>query len=259
MDYKLHKDITTFNEWIRITPRIEKEAARIRPVEKPISYERLSKRVFDVLLAGFGLLMSSWLWVQVIMVIIIEDGFPVIIRQKRIGKGGELFNSFKFRSMIKSSLNEKVQVQAAENDPRVTSAGKILRKTALDELPQLLNILFGEMSFVGPRALLPSESEINGNPLITNIADIPGYEKRILVQPGLTGISQIFAPRDLPRKHKFKYDLLYIKKIGIVYDLRLIISSFLVTFRGAWEKRGTKLKFLKTRNNHFHHSTSDQK
>jgi len=245
------------DEWTRITPRTEEKAARIRPAELLIYHERLSKRIFDILLAGFGLFISSWLWVLIITAIIIEDGFPVIIRQKRIGKGGALFNSFKFRSMIKASLNEKVQVQAAENDHRVTRAGKILRKTALDELPQLLNILFGEMSFVGPRPLLPSESEINGNPQIINIACIPGYDKRILIRPGLTGISQVFASRDLPRRHKFKYDILYIRKAGIVYDIRLIISSFLVTFKGAWEKRCTKLRFLETRNNHDHYLTSN--
>jgi lipopolysaccharide/colanic/teichoic acid biosynthesis glycosyltransferase len=232
-------------------PRTKPKVIEKYQIEKPVSYEHMSKRIFDILLAGFGLLVSSWLWVSIVILIVMEDGFTVIIRQKRIGKGGELFYSYKFRSMVISSLNEKVLVQAAENDPRVTRAGKILRRTALDELPQLLNILFGEMSFVGPRALLPSESEINGNPQITNITDIPGYDKRILVSPGLTGISQIFAPRDLPRKHKFKYDLLYIRKIGIIYDLRLIISSFLVTFNGAWEKRCAKLKFLRNKISRF--------
>lgn len=247
----LRKDTSMFNEWIRVTPRIGGSTAGIRPVEKPILYECLSKRVFDVFLACFGCLTSSWLWVLIIIAIIIEDGFPVIIRQKRIGKGGALFNSFKFRSMNRAALYEKVRAQAVENDPRVTRTGKILRKTALDELPQLLNILLGEMSFVGPRPLLPSESEINGNSQITNIAYIPGYDKRILIRPGLTGISQVFASRDLPHRHKFKYDLLYLKKAGIACDLKLIISSFLVTFGGAWEKRRAKLKFLRNKIGRF--------
>jgi lipopolysaccharide/colanic/teichoic acid biosynthesis glycosyltransferase len=258
-DHQMQKEMTLIDELIGIMPRIKAKVIEQCRIDKQVSYECRSKRVFDISLAGFGLLLSSWLWVLIILAIIIEDGLPVIIRQKRVGKGGILFNSLKFRSMIKASLTEKVQVQAAENDPRVTRTGKILRRTALDELPQLLNILLGEMSFVGPRALLPSESEINGNPKVINIADIPGYNRRIIIRPGLTGISQVFASRDLPRRHKFKYDLLYIRKMGIIYDLKLIISSFLVTFSGAWEKRSAKLKFLLARNNHYHDSISAQK
>ncbi len=206
--------------------------------------EPFSKRVFDIFVSGIGLILSSWLWVLIWIAIIIEDGFPVFFRHKRIGKHGELFNSLKFRSMIKHTLDDKVNHQAIENDPRITKVGRILRKTAIDELPQLLNIFRGEMSFVGPRALLPSEIETGSNGKCIHIYDIPGYEKRIEIRPGLTGIAQVYAPRDITRRHKFKYDLLYIKKMNIFLDIKLILLSFLVTFKGRWEKRGLKLTML---------------
>lgn len=206
--------------------------------------EPFSKRFFDIFVSSIGLILSSWLWVLIWIAIIIEDGFPVFFRHKRIGKHGKLFNSLKFRSMTKHTLKEKVSYQAIENDPRITGVGRFLRKTAIDELPQLLNIFFGEMSFVGPRALLPSEIEACSNGKCIHIYDIPGYEKRIEVRPGLTGIAQVYAPRDIARRHKFKYDLLYIKKMNIFLDIKLILLSFLVTFKGRWEKRGLKLKML---------------
>ena len=112
----------------------------------------------------------------------------------------------------------------------------------MDELPQLWNIFRGDMSFVGPRALLPVEIETGdgGSKEAVPIVQIPGYEKRTTVTPGLTGIAQIFAPRDIVRKHKFTYDLLYIKKQSFKLDLKLILLSFWITFRGKWETRGKK-------------------
>ena len=100
--------------------------------------------------------------------------------------------------------------------------GCFLRATALDELPQLWNIFVGEMSFVGPRALLPEEIEVNRNGEPIPLDRIPGYEKRLLVRPGLTGLAQVYAPRDLPRRHKFKFDLLYVKSQTFWRDLKLI-------------------------------------
>ncbi|MCX7994530.1 MAG: sugar transferase [candidate division WOR-3 bacterium] len=217
---------------------------KIREIEvEEIIEEPFAKRVFDIVFSGLGLILSSWLWALIWIGIWCEDGSPVCIRQFRIGKNGKLFKVIKFRSMRKNSLNEKINIQAKENDPRITIMGKILRKTAFDELPQLLNIFLGDMSFVGPRALLPAEIEINDTYL--HVWEIPGYYKRIKIRPGLTGIAQIFAPRDLPRRHKFKYDLLYIRKMSLLLDLKLILLSFLITFKGTWERKRNKLKFLK--------------
>uniref|UniRef100_A0A7V0Z3N5 Sugar transferase n=1 Tax=candidate division WOR-3 bacterium TaxID=2052148 RepID=A0A7V0Z3N5_UNCW3 len=205
--------------------------------------ESVLKRIFDIALSGFGLMLSSWLWVLIWIGIWCEDGSPCCIKQFRIGKNGRVFKVIKFRSMRKTTLNEKINIQASEDDPRITYMGRILRKTALDELPQLINILLGDMSFVGPRALLPAEIEQNDSYL--HIYEIPGYEQRIKIKPGLTGIAQIFAPRDLSRRHKFKYDLLYARKRSFSLDLKLILISFLITFNGTWGRKRNKLSFLR--------------
>jgi lipopolysaccharide/colanic/teichoic acid biosynthesis glycosyltransferase len=205
---------------------------------------RVIKRAFDIILSFTGIILSSWLWALVWIAILLEDGSPAFITQKRVGKNGILFSSLKFRSMKKDSLKENVSFQALESDPRVTRVGRFMRKVALDEILQLLNILTGDLSFVGPRALLPREIEVHSLPCEIEIRHVPGYERRMTVQPGLTGIAQVFAHRDLPRRHKFKYDLLYIRKMNFLLDLYLIAVSFIVTFRGTWERRGVKLRFL---------------
>jgi lipopolysaccharide/colanic/teichoic acid biosynthesis glycosyltransferase len=111
----------------------------------------------------------------------------------------------------------------------------------MDELPQLINILKGDMSFVGPRALRPAELEVHGNPEEMRIEEIPGYKERQYVSPGLTGLAQVYLPTDAPRYQKFRYDLLYIKKQSLWLDLKLIFLSFWITFRGKWESRQRKL------------------
>jgi lipopolysaccharide/colanic/teichoic acid biosynthesis glycosyltransferase len=199
-----------------------------------------AKRPFDLLLSGLGLLGSAPLWALIALAIKFNDRGPVFYGQERVGRGGRRFWSWKFRSMIPDSDARFGPLQAGENDPRVTWVGHLLRATALDELPQLWNIFKGDMSFVGPRALLAAEIEVNGNGKLMPLGMVPGYEARHRVRPGLTGVAQIYAPRDIPRKHKFKYDLLYIKKHNFWLDLRLIALSFWITSRGRWEVRGRK-------------------
>ena len=131
-------------------------------------------------------------------------------------------------------------VQALENDPRVTTIGRLMRATAMDELPQLWNIFSGDMSFVGPRALRPGEIEVNGHGTIERLEQVPGFEARCAVRPGLTGVAQIYAPRDVVRRQKFRYDRLYIRRQSFILDIRLIMLSFWITFRGSWESRGKK-------------------
>jgi len=198
------------------------------------------KRMLDIFMALIGLIILAPVWMILWIVIIGEDGSPVFIKQKRIGKDGRHFSAFKFRSMHTSSLSECVNVQAYENDARITKIGKILRNTAIDESPQLINILRGDMSFVGPRPLLSCEVEVH-NPSPSDIEDIPGYDQRISVVPGLTGIAQLCMPRDVSREKKFEYDLMYISKRCLLTDIKLILFSLAVTFLGRWEKRGRKL------------------
>jgi lipopolysaccharide/colanic/teichoic acid biosynthesis glycosyltransferase len=161
--------------------------------------------------------------------------------QERVGKKGRIFRAMKFRSMIKDAEKESGPVQAVEDDPRVTRTCRILRATAMDEIPQLVNILKGDMSFVEPGALRPKEKEVHGNPEEIDIEKIPGYDQRLAVRPGLTGMSQVYLPTDALRKEKFKYDLLYIRQQSFLLDLKLIFLSFWITFRGKWESRDKKV------------------
>src|ERR1044071_3585250 len=111
-------------------------------------------------------------------------------------------------------------IQATEHDPRVTRIGRLMRVTAMDELPQLWNILRGDMSFVGPRALPPGAREGGGAGRPVAREDVPGFEHRIRVRPGLTGLAQVYARRDLPRRQKFRYDRLYVETRSWSGDLR---------------------------------------
>ncbi len=198
------------------------------------------KRPFDILLSGLGILLSSPLWLVIAALIKLEDRGPVFYGQERVGRGGRIFRVLKFRSMI-TDAEKHGAVQAVERDPRVTRVGRILRATAMDELPQLLNIFKGDMSFVGPRALRPNEKEVHGDPDTRAIEDIPGYEERHRVRPGLTGLTQVFLPGDTPRRRKFRVDRLYIRRRSFWLDLRLVVLSFWITFRGRWESRQSKL------------------
>jgi lipopolysaccharide/colanic/teichoic acid biosynthesis glycosyltransferase len=198
------------------------------------------KRTFDASLAGVGLVLSAPLWAVIAAAIKLEDGGPVFFRQERVGLGGRAFDALKFRSMKPDAEATTGAVQAAERDPRVTRAGRLMRATAMDELPQLWNILRGDMSFVGPRALRPGEIEADGDGRVTMLEDVPGFQHRIMVRPGLTGLAQIYARRDVPRRQKFRYDRVYVDRRSFLLDVRLILLSFWISLLGTWEARGRK-------------------
>jgi len=199
-----------------------------------------AKRTFDVALSGAGLIVSAPLWAIIAAAIKAGSPGPVFFTQLRVGEKGRTFNALKFRSMIAEAERDVGPVQATEHDPRVTRVGSILRATAMDELPQLWNIFRGDMSFVGPRALRPDEPEPRavGHPMA--IQSVPGYFERSSVRPGLTGLAQIYAPRDVLRRHKFRYDCLYVRRQSFGLDLCLIALSFWITARGTWETRERK-------------------
>ena len=129
------------------------------------------KRAFDMALAGVGLLISSPLWLLFAAAIKLEDGGPVFYSQERVGFGGRTFEALKFRSMRTDAESGVGAVQAVEDDPRVTRVGRLMRKTAMDELPQLWNIFRGDMSFVGPRALRPGEVDADGTGFVADRSD----------------------------------------------------------------------------------------
>jgi len=199
-----------------------------------------TKRVLDVVLAVIGLSVSSPLWILIALAIKLEDRGSIFYRQERVGRNGKPFHVLKFRSMVDNAEEAVGPVQAQRQDPRVTRVGKILRATALDELPQLWSILLGHMSFVGPRALRPGEIEVNGNGRCVPLEEIAGYSERHAVPPGLTGLAQVYAPRDIPRHMKFRYDVLYIRHRTLWLDLRLIALSLWISLRGRWERQGRK-------------------
>jgi len=205
-----------------------------------------AKRVLDVSLALLQLALTAPLWLLVPLLIRLEDGGPVFYTQERVGLGGERFTSYKFRSMTPLSEDGSGRGGAGEAPPRqaeleadrITRVGRLLRATALDELPQLLNILKGEMSYVGPRALLPREREANGDGRPVRLAELPGYGERHSVPPGLTGLAQVRAPRDLPHRDKFRYDRVYVRRRTLWLDLRLIARSVWISLRGRWPEVG---------------------
>lgn len=199
------------------------------------------KRPFDIALSGIGLLASSPLWIIFSLLIWLEDRGKVFYFQERVGKNGKIFKALKFRSMVMDAEQEGKPVQAAEHDPRVTKTGRFLRGTAMDELPQLVNIFKGDMSFVGPRALRPEEKEVSEEGEARPLNDFPGYQERHRVRPGLTGLAQIYLSADAPRRKKFRYDLLYVRRRNFFWDIKLMILSFWITFRGKWESRDRKV------------------
>ena len=157
----------------------------------------MAKRIFDILLAVFGLLFFP-LGVLIACLIKIQDWGTVFYAQERWGLHGRNFKAYKFRTMIPWAGEQSKIEPAEENDERITFFGEFLRKTAMDELPQLINILKGDMSFVGPRPLAKGEIP----------ASITGFQERHQVRPGLTGTAQVYAPRDEKFEEKFQYDLI---------------------------------------------------
>ena len=204
----------------------------------PTVREPWGKRLLDIILSGLGLILSAPLWLIIALAIKLEDGGPVFYTQERWGKGKRRIRVYKFRTMVPDADRIYGHIQAQKDDPRITHVGRILRATAMDELPQLWNIFKGDMSFVGPRSLPINEVQANESDDERYLPDeaIPGFHERLAVRPGLTGIAQLFAPRDIPRRHKFRYDLFYIRRMSLWLDIRLIVLSFFVTFLGAWEK-----------------------
>lgn len=192
------------------------------------------KRALDIVVSAAGLLLSAPLWLIIAVVIKAHDGGPVLFAQERVGRGGRVFRAWKFRSMIPDAERRTGPVQAVKDDPRITPIGRWLRRRALDELPQLWNILAGDMSFVGPRPLRPEESDTTADGPVP-LSAIPGYEERHRIRPGLTGLAQVYAARDATRPEKFALDCEYVRNASFLLDLKLFIASIWISCRGAWE------------------------
>ena len=207
----------------------------------PAAARSLLKRGFDVLLAVAMLIISSPAWAAIALLILLDDGRPVFFAQDRWGRGGGRIQVLKFRTMAKDAVDVHGVRPAQEADARVTRLGRVLRRMGLDELPNLLSILGGEMSFVGPRALAVDEvvREIDGR--FHSYEEVPGFRQRLAVRPGLTGLATVYLPRDASPRRKFAYDLLYIRRWSFGLDLKLVVLSFLISVLGRWERRTRKV------------------
>lgn len=180
--------------------------------------QKLFKRIEDIVIAGAILLITSPLFLVIACMIKGTDRGPVFYTQKRLTKGGKVFEIYKFRTMIVDAEKKSGPVKAGEKDPRILPVGRFLRATRLDELPQLINILRGEMSLVGPR---PERPELAG--IITK--NIPEFEYRLKVKAGLTGYAQVYGRYCTTSYDKLKLDLTYIRNYSIWMDLKLILMT----------------------------------
>jgi lipopolysaccharide/colanic/teichoic acid biosynthesis glycosyltransferase len=193
------------------------------------------KRWFDlsVLVLSHLLFLPLWvlLWTVIPLLIWLEDRGPVFYQQQRMGKDRRPFNIVKFRTMV-IDAEELGPAWTMENDPRITRVGRILRRTAIDELPEILSIWQGKMSFVGPRALHWDE-QIYLEELV------PGFEQRLQIRPGLTGLAQVYDKTDDPNE-KYRYDMDYLKKLGPLLDVRLLLISVRNTLIARWDRRSGK-------------------
>jgi len=202
--------------------------------------EPFLKRPLDIILSTFMLILSMPVSLLIALAIKLEDGGSILYGQERWGRNGSHFRAYKFRTMAANSDQEFGIKQASQNDPRISRVGLVLRSMGLDELPQLFHIFRGEMSFVGPRSLAVGEIVKDGNGNVVEYEDVPYFHERLSVRPGLTGLATVYLPKDVPPLRKFRYDLLYIRKQSLWLDLRLIVLSFWISFRGKWETRGKK-------------------
>lgn len=190
-----------------------------------------TKRVFDVVMSTLGLVVLSPVMAVIAYKIKHEDGGPVIYKQVRVGKDGKQFEMYKFRSMVTNAdqllakLKDQNEIDGAmfkmKHDPRITKVGHFIREHSLDELPQLVNVLKGDMSLVGPRPPLPSE-----------VKQYTDYDKqRLYVIPGCTGLWQATERNDVGFNEMIKLDLEYIRKANFSYDLWIIMKTVMIIFK----------------------------
>lgn len=198
------------------------------------------KRTFDIIVSFCAMILLLPLFVVIGILIKIDSKGPVFFLQKRIGKDGKMFKLYKFRTMHINADKELRRILAndeearaeyevnkkLEQDPRITRIGKIIRRLSLDELPQLINILVGDMSFVGPRPYLYREKKDMGN----------YYKKIILVKPGLTGLWQVSGRSDVSFDARLKLDEEYLEKVSLKLDAKIFLKTFFIIFK----KEGAK-------------------
>ncbi len=203
-------------------PLVEVRPELLSPIERAL------KRLVDIFAATLLLLITAPIWLLFALLIRLDSPGAIFYSQRRVGLNGREFTLYKFRSMRTDAEEATGAVLAVEKDPRVTPIGRFLRSTRLDELPQLVNVLFGQMSLVGPR---PERREF----VERFVREIPLYERRLNVKPGITGWSQVHLKYDSRADQipmKLKYDFYYIEHMSLPLDMKILFMTLFVILRG---------------------------
>lgn len=187
------------------------------PLRRGDGYKRILDSAILILSVIFAFPLWLLLWTLIPLCIWLSDRGPVFYVQERVGQEGRVFRMFKFRTMIVNAENATGAVRATAHDPRITGVGRVLRRTHLDEAPQVINVLRREMSLVGPRPERPEETATN--------LGIPGFELRLRVRPGIAGLAQVRGRSDISLRNKFRYDNLYIENLCPWMDVKLLVKS----------------------------------
>ena len=192
-------------------------------------YKNGLKRILDVLLSGIALIILTPIFIIICVLILKDDFGPIFFKQKRVGKDEKIFEVFKFRTMyINAEKYQKLGVEVTGEDPRITKLGYFLRRFKLDELPQLYNILKGDMSIIGPRPSLPDYLKIYKD----------WERERFRVKPGLSGLAQVNGNIYLSRIKRSRLDVKYVRELSFSLDLKIVLKTILVIIFG--EKRFKK-------------------
>lgn len=201
------------------------EFSEVKTQNKKNFLYNLYKRILDIIASLVGLLIGIPLIILFGILIKLEDNGPIIYKQERLGEDQKKFNVYKLRSMKVDAEKIGGAQWAKKDDDRVTKIGKFIRKTRIDEIPQLFNILKGDMSLIGPRPERP-ELTYKFN------EEIPGFINRLCIKPGLTGLAQVNGGYDISPKEKLKLDMIYIENRTIFMDINIIFKTVHVIFTG---------------------------
>lgn len=187
-------------------------------------YRKFGKRFFDILISSIGLIGFSIIFIPISLLIYFEDKGPIFYNASRLGKDGKIFKMYKFRSMKVNAPDLRKadgSTYNGEDDPRLTRIGKFIRKTSLDEIPQVINVFIGNMSLIGPRPDLPE-----------HIKEYVGNEVRKLeVLPGITGYSQAYYRNSIEWKERIKHDIYYVDNLSLVMDIKVFFKTIMTVLK----------------------------
>jgi exopolysaccharide biosynthesis polyprenyl glycosylphosphotransferase len=191
-------------------------------------WQRYVKRLVDILAALIVLTLFIPIWILIAIAIKLDSPGPVLFKQERVGQAGKIFIIYKFRSMFHNAESQTGPLWAEKNDPRITQVGKVIRRLRIDEVPQFVNVLKGNMSLVGPRPERPYFVE-------KLKAKVPLYSQRLRVRPGITGWAQIKGKYDTSLedvKRKLQYDLFYLENLSLRLDFKILLNTIYVIISG---------------------------